>query len=202
MDSQWLNTQFKINSGKSKAGLAKAMGLEPPAISKILNGTRQIKATEYAIMRQYFGLPVDGSSTIGGYNSAITIKTLTNANGLNDQDDSSKAEWMIPQEIISQRTDAPPHKVKIHKIEDSLMEPKFKRGNHVVVDLSDTEPSPPGTFVIFDGSNYLVRQCEYLADSNPSEIKISTLDKSFQPQMLKKEALNIIGRVIGKMDWV
>lgn len=41
---------------KTKAQLARLLGLEPPAVSKILAGTRQIKAQEYMKMREFFCL--------------------------------------------------------------------------------------------------------------------------------------------------
>ncbi len=60
MDSQWLKTQLAYNPSKNKADLAKAIGVQPSGISKILAGTRQIKTHEYIAMRKFFGLLIDG----------------------------------------------------------------------------------------------------------------------------------------------
>ncbi|WP_019644125.1 LexA family transcriptional regulator [Novispirillum itersonii] len=43
--------------GKSQRGLARAMGLDPAAINRMLKGERQIKAHELAAIRDYLGLP-------------------------------------------------------------------------------------------------------------------------------------------------
>lgn len=43
--------------GKSQRGLARALGLDPAAINRMLKGDRQIKAQELAIIRAYLGLP-------------------------------------------------------------------------------------------------------------------------------------------------
>ena len=64
MDSQWLNRQFELYPTKTKARLADVLGLEPPAVSKILKGMRQIKAKEYALMRQYFGLSLEDDTVV------------------------------------------------------------------------------------------------------------------------------------------
>ena len=89
MDSQWLKEQFDCNPDKSKAGLARALNLEPPAISKILNGTRQIKAQEYNLMRQYFGLPIDGENASGIPDNSYKLETLAGGNqGFNESDKS------------------------------------------------------------------------------------------------------------------
>jgi hypothetical protein len=42
--------------GKSKGGLAKALGRAAPAVTGILNGSRQIKARELPIIREYLEL--------------------------------------------------------------------------------------------------------------------------------------------------
>ena len=43
-------------SGKSKGGLARAMGVRPGAVSEILSGIRLIKASEIAPIMEYLGL--------------------------------------------------------------------------------------------------------------------------------------------------
>lgn len=203
MDAQWLNKQFELNQDKSKAGLAKALRLEPSAVSKILKGTRQIKAQEYATMRQYFGLPVDGEKSIGNRKSAsYTLEPLSQPENLRDSDTSRGEEWVIPSAVISQRTKADSRNIKIFSVDETAMEPDFKRGEPVLVDLSDTEPSPPGVFVVSDGFGYLIRQCEFVAGSNPAEIKLSAVVKNFQPQILGRDDFKIIGRVIAKLQWL
>src|SRR5207244_8618358 len=43
-------------SGKTKGGLARAMGVRPGAVSEILSGIRLIKAAEIALIMEYLGL--------------------------------------------------------------------------------------------------------------------------------------------------
>ncbi|NCT41538.1 MAG: hypothetical protein GW778_07760 [Alphaproteobacteria bacterium] len=150
MDSMWLKKQFKNNPDKSKAGLARALRLEPPAISKILSGTRQIKAHEYNQMRLYFELPVDGERSNALPKNAYRLDILAgNDQMLKEPDEELRQDsWVIPAEILSARTQAPPNQIKIFTVKETLMEPDFRRGGHVLVDLSDTLPSPPGTFII------------------------------------------------------
>lgn len=201
MDFKWLNSQFDLHPEQSKAGLAKAMNLEPPAISKTLKGSRQIKAHEYVAMRRYFGLPIDGEKSLDN-KSGYVISPLSTHHTLNEPDRENPAsEWVIPADILSQRTQAPPEQVKIFQVQEQLMEPDFRRGEHVVVDLSGTTPSPPGVFIVSDGFGFLLRHCEYLPGSKPAEIKVSAKNQSFHPQTLKKEEFKIIGRVIAKLQW-
>lgn len=203
MDSQWLKTQFDLYPNKTKAGLARILGLEPPAISKILKGSRQIKAQEYLLMRRYFGLPVDGERTIKNPPGTYILKTLDRIDGLSEESSQPpKAEWVIPRAIMTQRTQAPPDKIKIFQVQETLMEPDFQRGQHVLVDLSDVNPSPPGVFIVSDGYSYLIRQCEILMESGPLKVRISALDRGFNPQILEFGAFKIVGRVIACLQWL
>lgn len=202
--SHWLKTQFIAQPDKAKADLARMLGLEPPAISKILNGSRQIKAQEYITMRQFFGLPVDGEKAARADNGAYVLEALQPEGALFDgaQATTGPSQWQIPADILSQRTQAPPDKIRIFKIEEPLMEPDFCRDEHVLVDLSDLAPSPAGAFVVSDGFSYMVRNCEIIAGSNPVDVKITTLKKSFQPQILRLDDFQIIGRVMAKLQWI
>jgi len=201
MDSQWLITQFELHPEKSKTALAETLGLEPPAVSKILGGKRQIKAHEYIGMRRFFGLPSDGESSLQPKISNDTeIKDLT---GLKENSgDIPESEWVIPSDLLKERTDASPDNIKIFKILENTMEPEFKLGENVVVDISDQSPSPPGTFIISDGYGHLIRQCELVTGSKPSRVRISGLKDGFQTQFLKLSEFETIGRVIARLQWL
>ncbi len=205
MDSQWLKKQFACNPDRSKTDLAHYLGLEPPAISKILNNTRQIKAQEYNLMRKFFGLPVDGEQAAMPEN-AYRLEALAGEQAplLRDGADGAAPQesWILPAGIVSQRTNAPPDKIKIFTVQENLMEPEFRRGEPVLVDMSDVEPSPAGTFIVSDGFGVMLRHCEFIPNSDPAEIKISARRKGYQTHTLKREDFNIIGRVIAKLQWL
>lgn len=200
MDAQWLKAQFKHHPDKTKAGLAKALGLDAPAVSKILNGSRQIKAVEYVVMRQFFGLPSDGGHAVMRTQSYV-LESLEQ-NNMADSANTAQAQWMIPAEVVQKHTDTSPEHIKSFKVSDNMMGPDFNRDEHVLVDLSDKTPSPPGTFIISDGFGYLLRHCEFVPHSNPPEIRVSALKKAFEPQALSKGGFEIVGRVIAKLQWL
>ena len=200
MDAQWLKKQFEYSPKRSKANLAKALGLEPPAISKILNGTRQIKAQEYIIMRDYFGLPNDGEKSEHSANS-YTLKPLSGSKGLSDNAQPEQ-NWVIPAGLITQRTDAPQNQIKVFKIQENMMSPDFNQGEHVMIDLSDNTPSPAGIFAVSDGFGTMIRHCEFMAGSKPPTIRVSANQQKFQPQILRLGEFKLLGRVIAKMQWM
>lgn len=197
MDSQWLKAQFRLNPEKTKASLARMIGLTPPAVSKILNGARQIKAQEYIAMRKFFGMPTDGEAALEKNANSYTLRPLKNmelAEGA-----ASQSDWVIPANILSARTQAPPEQIKIFQVRESAMEPDFKQGEYVLVDLSDQKPSPPGVFIVSDGFGNMIRHCAFAPKTNPPEVRISAKQDGFQSQTLRMEDFIIVGRVISRL---
>lgn len=197
MDSQWLKIQLLANPEKTKAGLAAAIGLEPPAVSKILNGTRQIKAQEYIQMREYFGLPNDGAASTSRHYSALRVKPLDDADGFGDGK-TPPSDWAIPGQITGSRTQ--PEKIRIFEVQDSFMEPDFRKGDHVLVDTADRKIEIPGVFIITDGYTNLLRHCECSPKSSDGEIRISARQHGFHAQILKRGDFILIGRVMAKLQ--
>ncbi len=202
MDTEWLKTQFKLNPDKTKAGLARALGLEPPAVSKIISGRRQIKAHEYVAMRKFFGMPTDGAraaqADMGRSYVIGTLDTGMQEKAPQGEDDA----WVMPAHLFENRTKAPPEKIRIFTVHGDAMLPDFKAGEQVLVDLSDVKPAPAGEFVVSDGMSHIIRQCEYVPHSDPPEIRLSALNKKYEAYNVPLEKAAIIGRVIAKLQWL
>lgn len=198
MDSQWLKTQFDLHPDKSRADLARALELDPPAISKILAGGRQIKAHEYVAMRKFFGLPTDGERAVAA--SSYRLQTLpTTGMAEKDRADDQDA-WIMPAHLLESRTDAPPEKIRIFTIRDNSMEPDFMVGAQVLVDLSDTTPSPPGVFILSDGLGHVLRQCDIIPGETPLQVNVQAKNGTAFRLPLAKAA--IVGRVMARLDWL
>ncbi len=199
MDNEWLKTQFRLQPDKNKADLARAIGLEPPAVSKILAGTRQIKAHEYIAMRRFFGMPVDGErATVGQVaRSSYVLRPLQ---------EQTRAEpgdaWTIPAKLLARRTKAPPEQVRIFEVQDSTMAPEFQTGEHVLVDLSDRKPSPPGVFLVSDGIGYILRHCEIVPQARPVKVRLSANNRHYETYNAPLDKAGLLGRVIAKLQWL
>jgi len=199
MDSRWLEAQFKLNPGKGKGDLAAALKLSPAAVSKILAGTRQIKAQEYIAMRRFFGLSVEQNNSTR--TDSLTIAPLVS--GLADKKEETPDEsWTIPARLLRGRTKAAPDQIKIFAVQENAMTPDFLPGEHVLVDLSDTKPSPPGIFIVSDGMGHIIRQCAHVPQSNPPSVRLSARNESFGSYTLPAEKAGIVGRVIAKLQWL
>lgn len=202
MDARWLNMQFELQPEKSKSALARALGLEPPAVSKIISGVRQIKASEYLIMREFFGLPIDGGRATSSSQNSYVVGALHPSNSLNDGGQDSDLQWVIPAHIMAKHTHSSPDDLKNFRVEDNMMAPEFNKGEHVIVDIADIKPSPPGTFIVSDSFGFMLRYCEFIPNSNPPKMRFSTMKDSFQSEKSEHESFELIGRVIAKLQWL
>lgn len=202
MDRNWLKIQFDMHPEKTKADLAKALGLEASAISKILAGTRQIKASEYMNMRGFFGLPNDGERAENFGRDSYILEPLGLSEKENNPADSAQDSWVMPASLFENRTSATPDKIKIFDIREDAMIPDFQKGEKVLVDLSDRSPSPAGVFVISDGMGHMIRQCAYVPHSDPAEIRFSAVNNKYDSFTMPLTKAEIIGRVIAKLQWV
>lgn len=205
MDKKWLEAQFALHPEKKKADLARALNLEAPAISKVLAGGREIKAKEYILMRKFFGMPSDGKSALGVSAGAYVIKPLGEKiadDGMHDGGFSSKNDWVIPANLMREKTSANAKQIRTFKVEEDAMSPDFKAGEYVLVDVSSIKPSPPGVFLVSDGMGEIIRQCEYIPQSTPSSVKLTAKKKGYDPVVLELKDSTVIGRIIAKIEWV
>ena len=204
MDHLWLHRQFAAHPGKTRSALAAALGLGAPAVSKILAGTRQIKAAEYAVMRRFFGLPVDGEraaqGTRGTSGRGVTVNRLSRT--LSESAITSDDAWTLPASLLAGRTAAPAEQLRIFAVQETAMAPDFQPGEQVLVDLSNRNPSPGGVFVVSDGFGHVLRQIEYVPHSQPPSVRLSARQGSYTAHTLPLDKAVLIGRVIAKLQWL
>ncbi len=90
--------------------------------------------------------------------------------GLKEDQRTGDFDWVLPANILNARTQASPDKIKIFQVRERAMEPDFKEGEYVLVDLSDTKPSPPGVFLVSDGFGHMLRNCAFVPKSSPAAV--------------------------------
>ena len=193
MDAQqlkdWLCEELEKRPDINKAELATALNLEPPAVSKILNGTRQVKAIEYVRILNFLGISANEQGLPDTGNDTESPRT---ANG-----------WSIPQGITGrQKPQLPEGAHKTFCINDALMKPELLEGEHVMVDRTIKPNTERHPFLVSDGYNRMVRFCRLIPESRPKTIEITARSKTFEPQQLFERDFEVIGKVVAKLNWL
>lgn len=72
-------------------------------------------------------------------------------------------------------------------------------GDRVIVNTSDTRPSPPGPFLVYDGTGFVIKLCEPVHGSEPPAIRLSSRNPGYSPYEIPlDDGHTIVGRVVGR----
>ncbi|HEY5211105.1 MAG TPA: helix-turn-helix domain-containing protein [Stellaceae bacterium] len=110
--------------------------------------------------------------------------------------------WNVPREVLKTGSRAAGAALKMLAVQTDEMEPTFHMNDRVLVDTSDTRPSPAGIFVVWDGLALVMRRIEIVSGSEPVMLRITTDNPRYQPaERLMAETL-IQGRAIARWSWI
>lgn len=74
-------------------------------------------------------------------------------------------------------------------------------GDRVIVDARDTKPSPPGPFLVYDGTGFVVKLCEPVHGTEPAAIRLLSRNPSYSPYNITLDDGHlIVGRVRGRIS--
>ncbi|MBY4639675.1 hypothetical protein K6L44_06620 [Gluconacetobacter entanii] len=118
----------------------------------------------------------------------------------NERNQSVVAEWQIPAEFLGKHLSAIDSLKVISVIGDS-MAPEYAHGEKVLVDLGQRVPSPPGTFVLWDGYGFVLKRLEILVGSDKPCVRISSVNPEYADYERPLEDVAVNGRVVGKWVW-
>jgi len=86
--------------------------------------------------------------------------------------------------------------IRIFTMRGDSMEPTLYQGNVLLLDISQTTPSNPGCFVIYDGMGLAVKRLEYMGSHSASRIRILSDNPQYSAYECDAAETNIIGRVV------
>ncbi|ROQ00473.1 phage repressor protein C with HTH and peptisase S24 domain [Stella humosa] len=116
-------------------------------------------------------------------------------------DDPGSRLWQLPAPMLQAQTTAPMGALRIISVFGDSMEPEFPPGTKVLVDTSDTVPTPPGVFVVFDGLGLALKRVQHIAFSEPPTVRISSDNTRYDSYERAIGEAHLQGRVIGLWKW-
>jgi phage repressor protein C with HTH and peptisase S24 domain len=152
MDAEWIRKQL-TKPGKSQAGLARHLGLNPSQVNRILSGNRLIKLNEVEAIQQYFG---EKRSSVGTKLALHTDQPVINddPNGLLKvvgMAEGGPEGWNIWNGDIIQYITRPANLVGVAfayavYVTGTSMEPRYHAGE--TVHIHPGKPILPGAYVL------------------------------------------------------
>jgi transcriptional regulator with XRE-family HTH domain len=210
--------------GFNQKSLAEAARLNETAVRDILKGRsrRPLHTTIIALARTLACEPEEliggwrGTSSLGAPGSPLassgstaTIRELDvrPAAGGNSsvveilegaEEEATRALYGFPESGFRELYGAPPEEVRILEVVGDSMAPELFPGQKVMVHLRDRQPSPPGVFVLWDGLGLVIKRIEFIAQSEPPKLRITSDNRQYAAYERTIDEVHILGRVIGR----
>lgn len=210
--------------GFNQKSLAEAARLNETAVRDILKGRsrRPLHTTIIALARTLACEPEEliggwrGTSSLGAPGSPLassgstaTIRELDvrPAAGGNSsvveilegaEEEATRALYGFPASGFRELYGAPPEEVRILEVVGDSMAPELFPGQKVMVHLRDRQPSPPGVFVLWDGLGLVIKRIEFIAQSEPPKLRITSDNRQYAAYERTIDEVHILGRVIGR----
>lgn len=190
MNHEDLQKLFAENPGKTQKELARVLNRDTSVMNRMVKGGIRIKEHEEGKILSFFNKHTH-VDRVGASVYTIQDVELPSSNG---GPHTVLSEWQVPTAFLGDGLQ--PQSLYFMKAKGDTMSPEINNGDRVLVDTEDTSPSPSGIFLLWDGTGYIIRQCETVINSSPIKIKISTKNPAYDTQHLHLSDVCIKGRVV------
>lgn len=97
---------------------------------------------------------------------------------------------------ISQHLKLDPDTIQWLQIAGDSMEPTLHHGDYVLVDTKNTNPTPPGVFILYDGYGLSAKRLELLTHTEQPRIRVLSDNTQYTIYEKSVDDICIIGRVV------
>jgi phage repressor protein C with HTH and peptisase S24 domain len=102
----------------------------------------------------------------------------------------AECQWLA--KLGRRQTDA----LRMISISGDSMVPLLEHDDTVMLDCSQTRPSPPGIFILDDGVGLVAKRIEIIPSTTPQMLRISSENSAYSSYQRRIDEVHIIGRVV------
>jgi len=132
----------------------------------------------------------------------------TTKNGITISADATAALWEIPDAFLRGELRMAPATAYIIEVQgDSGYDPAFPGapgslfpGDRAIVNTADRRPSPPGPFLVWDGTGLVIKMVETVHGTDPPMLRLNSRNPRYSSYEVSIEEAHIVGRVRGKIS--
>ncbi|TAA54569.1 LexA family transcriptional regulator [Shinella sp. JR1-6] len=218
------------NAGfKSAQHAARALGKNPVTYTAHENGGRQFDTNDALLYAAKFNVPPEhlllGDEQQPGIefeDSSWPTNGTPELDPLVDVDDLPNergvapgavaiARWQLPEDFLAGMLRVKPAHAWVFTYQsDSQFDPSqpglattIQPGDRVIIDASDRRPSPPGLFLVHDGTGLVINHLEVTHSMTDRKaegtIRVSSRNPQYATYEVSPSYLRIVGRVKGKI---
>lgn len=108
--------------------------------------------------------------------------------------------WQLPTDWLRQEVRGDLGQVKVLTVEGDSMAGTLAPGDKVVIDLNRRVPSPPGLFVLYDGTALVAKRLEVIEGSQPPRVRVSSDNTRYAPYERTADEIHIVGRIMARWE--
>lgn len=143
----------------------------------------------------------------GAGGGGVVIEDYDHTGGEWAPKDAVRDNWGLPAAFLRHEARIRSGSANIIEISgDSMVDPAHPNatgtlmpGDRAILDTSDTTPSPPGSFAVWDGIGVVVKMVEVVHGSDPVRLRLSSRNPAYQTYEILMDEARIIGRVRGRI---
>ena len=176
--------------------IAKVLGRDRTAATKMLANKRTVKATEIeglvALIAEFERAsdqpPQDPTQAY------VTVEVLPTFAGMGGggSGDGDLRVAMLPRQLVEDELRARATDLLMIDLRGNSMEPLFFHGDQVLIDKRDTNPVQPGPFALWDGDGYVVKNVE----RQSGRYRIFSNNTIYSDRIANPEDVRIMGRPV------
>ena len=128
----------------------------------------------------------------------LEVEVSAGGGGFDYVAEDTTAGWPFDRSLLGTIYDGAPDDLRLVIVRGESMTPLLEDGDMVLVNTADTQPSPPGIFVLFDGIGLMVKSLELLPGSSTAEplVRISSANTHYSAYQRRLVEIDIRGRII------
>jgi len=125
----------------------------------------------------------------------VEVRAAAGAGALNDEQPQQIGVWPLSARVIEQELRAPPHALRVISVLGDSMLPTLSDGDRIMVDTSHKTPSPPGVYVLWDGTGLVTKRVTVIP-GDPPQVRLHSDNQLYPPYDCHPDEINIVGRVV------
>ena len=137
---------------------------------------------------KFFAVPFFDLSASAGGGAQIDLASET----AHDPD----SQWVFPRQWLAKLGRRQAAALRMISISGDSMVPLLEHDDTVMLDCSQTRPSPPGIFILDDGVGLVAKRIEIIPNTTPQMLRISSENSAYSSYQRRIDEVHIIGRVI------
>ena len=128
----------------------------------------------------------------------LEVEVSAGGGGFDYVAEEAAAGWPFDRCRLGALYDGAPDDLRLVTVRGESLSPVLEDGDMVPVNTSDTQPSLPGTFVLFDGVGLMVKSLELMPDNSTAEpmVRISSANTHYSAYQRRLVEIDIKGRII------